>query len=145
MASITMTFRTIPSGFQQHLRSSRQISVTSCHSRALTCRSSTCIDFRNIQQYLCRRLAFPSSSHRRGLISASSSGLEASITDKKGNAITLKNAKIVIESQDENKIQVRVELTGDETQKVFDQVLTNLAREAPPIPGFRRQKGGILH
>jgi hypothetical protein len=36
-----------------------------------------------------------------------------------------------------------VELTGDETEKVFDQVLTDLAREAPPVPGFRRQKGGI--
>lgn len=75
-------------------------------------------------------------------ISASSSGLEASITDKKGDAIPLKNAKIVIESQDENKIQLRVEVTGDETQKVFDQVLTKLARDAPPVPGFRRQKGG---
>jgi hypothetical protein len=40
--------------------------------------------------------------------------------------------------------QLRVELSGDETQKVFDQVLTNLAREAPPVPGFRRQKGGII-
>lgn len=38
--------------------------------------------------------------------------------------------------------QLRVDLTGDETQRVFDQVLTNLARTAPPIPGFRRQKGG---
>jgi len=32
-------------------------------------------------------------------------GLEAAITDYKG-AITLKNAKIVVESEDENKIQV---------------------------------------
>lgn len=38
--------------------------------------------------------------------------------------------------------QLRVDLTGDETQKVFDQVLTNLARSAPPMPGFRKQKGG---
>lgn len=38
--------------------------------------------------------------------------------------------------------QVRVDLTGDDTQKVFDRVLTNLARTAPPVPGFRRQKGG---
>ncbi|GLT66492.1 hypothetical protein SLA2020_388540 [Shorea laevis] len=130
MASTTTTIRTVPLAFQQDLRTSRQISVTSCHSRVLTCRSSTSIDFRNIQQYLCR------SSHRRGLtslpkrISASSSGLEASITDKKGDAIPLKNAKIVIESQDENKIQLRVEVTGDETQKVFDQ-----AKRRKNIPG----------
>lgn len=38
--------------------------------------------------------------------------------------------------------QVRVDLTGDATQRVFDKVLTNLARSAPPIPGFRREKGG---
>lgn len=38
--------------------------------------------------------------------------------------------------------QLRVDLPGDETQRVFDQVLTNLARTAPPVPGFRRQKGG---
>ncbi|GMY32671.1 trigger factor [Fagus crenata] len=97
---------------------------------------------------ISQRLLFPSSPHRRGLtrlpkpISASSLGLEASITDQKGNAITLKSAKIVIESQDEDKIQIRVDLTGDETQKVFDQVLSNLARTAPPVPGFHRQKGG---
>lgn len=37
---------------------------------------------------------------------------------------------------------MRVDLTGDTTQKVFDRVLVNLARSAPPIPGFRREKGG---
>ncbi|URD77410.1 Bacterial trigger factor protein (TF) [Musa troglodytarum] len=39
---------------------------------------------------------------------------------------------------------VRVDLTGEETQKAFDIVLTNLARTAPPIPGFRRMKGGLF-
>lgn len=38
--------------------------------------------------------------------------------------------------------QLRVDLTGEETQKAFDIVLTDLAKTAPPIPGFRRQKGG---
>ncbi|XP_070682288.1 uncharacterized protein [Malus domestica] len=76
------------------------------------------------------------------IYAAAGSGLEASIGDAQGNLITLKTAKIVVESQDDNKIQVRVDLTGDDTQKVFDRVLTNLARTAPPVPGFRRQKGG---
>lgn len=40
--------------------------------------------------------------------------------------------------------QVRVDVTGEETQKAFDLVLTNLARTAPPIPGFRRTKGGKI-
>ncbi|KAH1224651.1 hypothetical protein GmHk_11G031761 [Glycine max] len=38
-------------------------------------------------------------------------------------------------------IQLRVDLTGDQTQKVFDRILTNLGRTAPPVPGFRMQKG----
>lgn len=37
-----------------------------------------------------------------------------------------------------------MDLTGEETQKAFDIVLTNLARTAPPIPGFRRMKGGLF-
>lgn len=35
-----------------------------------------------------------------------------------------------------------MELPGDETQKVFDKVLIDLGRSAPPIPGFRKVKGG---
>lgn len=148
MASITATMKTVPSEFQLQLRTSRQFSVTSCRSYILTGRNTTCINFCNVQKYLCRRLLIHHSPHRRGpthfprQISASSSGLEASITDQKDNAITLKNAEIVIESQDENKIQLKVQLPGDETQKVFDKVLANLASTAPPVPGFRRQKGG---
>ncbi|XP_020097741.1 uncharacterized protein LOC109716583 isoform X3 [Ananas comosus] len=70
------------------------------------------------------------------------SGLEASITDqKKKNDISLDNVKVAVESRDDEKIHVRVDLTAEETQKAFDEVLTNLARTAPPIPGFRRMKG----
>ncbi|KHG19459.1 Trigger factor [Gossypium arboreum] len=68
--------------------------------------------------------------------------LEASISDADDKLIALKDAKIVVESKDENKIQLRVDVTGIETQKVFNKVLTDLARQAPPIPGFRREKGG---
>ncbi|WOK96488.1 hypothetical protein Cni_G05195 [Canna indica] len=69
-------------------------------------------------------------------------GLEASISDQSKNVIRLDNVKIVVESQENDKITVRVDLTGEETQKAFDTVLTNLARTAPPIPGFRKMKGG---
>lgn len=75
-------------------------------------------------------------------ISAVRSGLEASITDQKKNDISLDNVKLVVESRDEDKIHLRVDLTGEETQKAFDDVITNLARTAPPVPGFRRMKGG---
>uniref|UniRef100_A0A2C9V217 Trigger factor ribosome-binding bacterial domain-containing protein n=1 Tax=Manihot esculenta TaxID=3983 RepID=A0A2C9V217_MANES len=95
------------------------------------------------------RLSLSSNPKRRRVLqhagqplSAVGSGLEASITDPKDNAITLKNAEVVLESREENKIQLRVELPGDETQKVFDKVLIDLGRSAPPIPGFRKVKGG---
>ena len=42
-------------------------------------------------------------------------------------------------------IQVRVQLPGKTTQKVFDEALTILARDAPPVPGFRKSKGGTDH
>ncbi|XP_022858305.1 uncharacterized protein LOC111379189 isoform X3 [Olea europaea var. sylvestris] len=78
--------------------------------------------------------------------SGADAGLEASITDPKENAVSIKSAEIVVESEDDDKIQVRVDLSGEETQVVFDKILANLARTAPPVPGFRRQKGGnYLH
>lgn len=40
-------------------------------------------------------------------------------------------------------LQLRIDLPGKATQKVFDEALTSLARDAPPVPGFRRSKGGI--
>ena len=39
-------------------------------------------------------------------------------------------------------MQVRVQLPGKATQKIFDEALTFLARDAPPVPGFRKSKGG---
>lgn len=53
-------------------------------------------------------LPFPSPNFDEFLFIFDVIGLEATITDYKGNAVTLKNAKIVVESEDENKIQVRL-------------------------------------
>ncbi|XP_057723176.1 uncharacterized protein LOC130940727 [Arachis stenosperma] len=75
-------------------------------------------------------------------VSALNSGLEASITDATESSNTLKKASIVLESGDENKIQLRVDLTGDQTERVFGKTLRDLGRTAPPVPGFRMQKGG---
>ncbi|URD84778.1 Bacterial trigger factor protein (TF) [Musa troglodytarum] len=64
--------------------------------------------------------------HQRGLrhspwsTFAVGPGLEASISDPSKNDIRLDNVKIVIESRDNDKITVRVDLTGEETQKAFD-------------------------
>ncbi|KAL9240678.1 hypothetical protein vseg_014869 [Gypsophila vaccaria] len=75
-------------------------------------------------------------------ISAAASGLETSVGDKTGSTITLKKVEIVVESRDANKMKLRVDLPSEETQKVFDVILSKLARSAPPTPGFRAQKGG---
>ena len=40
-------------------------------------------------------------------------------------------------------MQVRVQLPGKATQKIFYEALTFLALDAPPVPGFRKSKGGI--
>ncbi|KAG9447038.1 hypothetical protein H6P81_013166 [Aristolochia fimbriata] len=97
------------------------------------------------QQGLFRSLLYPHGEHFRRFfwpISAARSGSESSVSTSKLKDITLTDVKIDVESQDEDKILVRVDLTGEQTEKVFDDVLTNLARTAPPIPGFRRKKGG---
>ncbi|XP_073280551.1 uncharacterized protein [Primulina huaijiensis] len=75
-------------------------------------------------------------------LSAVGSGIEATITDPSNNDVRIKNAEITVEFKDENKMQVRVDLTGKETDIVFEKILRNLARTAPPVPGFRREKGG---
>ncbi|CAM8926956.1 unnamed protein product [Rhodiola kirilowii] len=73
---------------------------------------------------------------------SAASGLEASIgTDAKESDIKVK-ATVSVITQDEEKIELKVDVSGEETDKVFNLVLRNLASTAPPIPGFRRQKGG---
>jgi len=41
-------------------------------------------------------------------------------------------------------MQVRVDFAGKHTQRAYDTVLRGLAKTAPPVPGFRRAKGGVL-
>ncbi|XP_015080197.1 uncharacterized protein LOC107023879 [Solanum pennellii] len=74
-------------------------------------------------------------------VSAASSGFEADLGDDE-SLIRVKNAKIAVESEDDEKIQVRVDVNEEDTKTVFEKVLTNLAKSAPPVPGFRREKGG---
>ncbi|KAJ4956894.1 hypothetical protein NE237_013677 [Protea cynaroides] len=137
MASMAMT---IPSKSEVP-----KINFRSIRSLAVTSWKTTSINFCNAKHDSYSRWLL---IHMRGFrhlsepIYAVGSGLESSIVDPKDTEITLKNARVFVESHDDAKMQVRVRLTGEETQKVFDEVLTNLSRTAPPIPGFRRQKGG---
>ncbi|XP_058730071.1 uncharacterized protein LOC131602084 [Vicia villosa] len=74
----------------------------------------------------------------------SNSGLEASVTNSNDISVLLTDATVVLQEQgdDENKIQLRVELNGVQTRKVFDRILVNLGQNVPPTPGFRTRKGG---
>ncbi|KAA3453176.1 Trigger factor [Gossypium australe] len=84
MAAISLNF--------QHFRNHR-VSFSSC------CCFNRKIKLHENQQILSRK-------YRRKPISALASGLEASISDADDKLIALKDAKIVVESKDENKIQV---------------------------------------
>ncbi|KAG0540529.1 hypothetical protein BDA96_03G417100 [Sorghum bicolor] len=76
-------------------------------------------------------------------VSAVGTGRGSSVTeaDRKSD-LSLENVKTSVVSRDDEKINVRVQLPGKATQKVFDEALTILARDAPPVPGFRKSKGG---
>ncbi|WRX20124.1 hypothetical protein QQP08_012611 [Theobroma cacao] len=87
MASTTLT--TISSNFQQ------------LHSPRVSFSSCWCFN-RSLKFQYNRKIL----SHRVEPISAFASGLEASISDADDNVISLKDARIVVESRDKNKIQV---------------------------------------
>jgi len=69
---------------------------------------------------------------------ASDTGLEES----KESGMIINDRQITVESCEDGRIHVRIDVTGKDTQKTFDDILKTLASEAGPVPGFRRQKGG---
>ncbi|XP_031395104.1 uncharacterized protein LOC116206382 [Punica granatum] len=146
MASMLMTMASL-SAAQLHQPRSR-VRVCSFWDNSCALHDTTIVKLNLRQQdffprpLVCRIQRVRCPGYLPEPLSAARSGLEASITDEDVKAITLKDAKIAVESQNENEMQLRVDVTGEETQRVFDMVLVNLARTAPPIPGFRRQKGG---
>ncbi|KAF7039058.1 hypothetical protein CFC21_049123 [Triticum aestivum] len=75
-------------------------------------------------------------------VSAARSGRAASVAEAEKTGLSLDSFKTTVVKRDEEKIHLRIELPGKETQKVFDAALTSLAKDAPPVPGFRRSKGG---
>ncbi|KAM6551453.1 hypothetical protein CsatB_001261 [Cannabis sativa] len=137
MAS-TITPRTALSQFQQ-LHIAKNFTITS---------SIGCVQLHargkvNFETGKCFLITSPQRREfgLKKLICEAGSGFEASV-DSGEDLVIVKNPQIVVESQDNDKMQVRVDLSGEETERVFDRVLANLAKTAPPIPGFRREKGG---
>ncbi|KAK6266293.1 hypothetical protein QUC31_017130 [Theobroma cacao] len=92
MASTTLT--TISSNFQQ------------LHSPRVSFSSCWCFNRSLKFQYNRKILSHRVVTYVREPISAFASGLEASISDADDNVISLKDARIVVESRDKNKIQV---------------------------------------
>ncbi|KAK9068087.1 hypothetical protein SSX86_012198 [Deinandra increscens subsp. villosa] len=141
MATMKITMNAPPTFLQ--FKICNHATVKSNHVRGPIWHNSATISLFSTKQSLDGRLLkFHNSSLNsfvRPLL-AVEPGVEASISDE--NVVTVKNANVLVELQDDDKMQVKVELPGKETQIVFDKVLTNLARTAPPVPGFRRQKGG---
>nr|GMD24917.1 trigger factor-like isoform X2 [Ipomoea batatas] len=43
-----------------------------------------------------------------------------------------------------NELKITVDVSGSKTQEIFDDVFSKMVAEAPPIPGFRRVKGGNI-
>ncbi|GJM92318.1 hypothetical protein PR202_ga08780 [Eleusine coracana subsp. coracana] len=75
-------------------------------------------------------------------VSSGNAGAGSSIAaDESKNDLSLENVKMSIVSRNDEKINVRVQLPGKATQKVFDEALVILSRDAPPVPGFRKSKG----
>ncbi|KAK9068084.1 hypothetical protein SSX86_012195 [Deinandra increscens subsp. villosa] len=145
MATMKITMNAPPTFLQ--FKICNHATVKSNHVRGPIWHNSATISLFSTKQSLDGRLLkFHNSSLNsfvRPLL-AVEPGVEASISDE--NVVTVKNANVLVELQDDDKMQVKVELPGKETQIVFDKVLTNLARTAPPVPGFRRQKGvSLLH
>ncbi|XP_057815170.2 uncharacterized protein LOC131028834 isoform X2 [Cryptomeria japonica] len=79
----------------------------------------------------CNRLTINSAA-------AADTGLEKS----KPEVLVINDREITVESREDGKIHVRVNVSGEDTERTFDDILTKLAKEVGPVPGFRRQKGG---
>ncbi|PWA59609.1 trigger factor, ribosome-binding [Artemisia annua] len=143
MMTTIMTMNAPPTFIQSNY--SNHLTVKSNNVHVPTWQTLSSINLFSTKQSIDGRALDSCSSHKslssfvRPLFAAKT-GVEASVSDE--NLVSVKNANVVVESQDDEKMQVKVELPGKETQIVFDKVLANLARTAPPVPGFRRQKGG---
>ncbi|XP_026422222.1 uncharacterized protein LOC113318290 [Papaver somniferum] len=142
MACVSMS--TVPSKTLS-FPSIREVSIGTFNNPGHICGSTKSFSVHYTRNHNFPRLLFSSGeSHRRSsqITYAVDSGVESSITADQDIVRHLKQAKVVIESRDDDKIQVRVDLTGIETLKIHDVVIANLAKSAPPVPGFRKMKGG---
>ncbi|KAK4387914.1 hypothetical protein Sango_2398000 [Sesamum angolense] len=144
-----MATMALASPFPRLFQHSHNVALCSLPKDVKLDAAALCINHSSRIKFTCSRSLIYCSSSKAGTrlllkpISAVGSGLEASITDPKDNAISIKNVEIVVESKGDDKMQVRVDLTGKETEIVFEKTLRNLARTAPPVPGFRKKREDI--
>nr|GMD23541.1 uncharacterized protein LOC109156844 isoform X2 [Ipomoea batatas] len=138
MATMTTTTFAVTSASRQQFRVLRGFCVTNFPKYSL----SSCVALSGKYpvgiKFVCKS---PFSRYLVRPTCALGSGFQTSLSDDA--SITVKDSEITLVSQDDKTIQVRVDLTGKDTQIIFDKTLIRLGREAPPVPGFRKQKGGI--
>ncbi|CAJ1958595.1 unnamed protein product [Sphenostylis stenocarpa] len=48
----------------------------------------------------------------------------------------------VVDKEDTRELKISLEVSGNKTQRIFDDVFKRMVAAAQPIPGFRRVKGG---
>ncbi|XP_068498810.1 uncharacterized protein [Phaseolus vulgaris] len=48
----------------------------------------------------------------------------------------------VVQKDDTRELKISIEVYGNKTQRIFDDVFKRMVAAAQPIPGFRRVKGG---
>ncbi|XP_019160249.1 PREDICTED: uncharacterized protein LOC109156844 isoform X2 [Ipomoea nil] len=139
MATMTTTTLAVTSVSRQQFRVLRGFCITNFPKYSL----SSCVALNGKYpvgiKFVCKS---PSSRYLVRPTCALGSGFQTSLSDDA--SITVKDSEVTLVSQDDKTIQVRVDLTGKDTQIIFDKILIRLGREAPPIPGFRKQKGGKM-
>lgn len=65
------------------------------------------------------------------------------ISDAQTSSIHFEDFSVsVSDNNDARELKISVEVSGNKTQRIFDDVFKKMVAAAQPIPGFRRVKGG---
>nr|KYP32834.1 Trigger factor [Cajanus cajan] len=69
--------------------------------------------------------------------------ISSCIDDAQTSSIHFEDFSVsVSDNNDARELKISVEVSGNKTQRIFDDVFKKMVAAAQPIPGFRRVKGG---
>ncbi|KAE9593984.1 putative trigger factor [Lupinus albus] len=67
----------------------------------------------------------------------------AAVSDAQTSSANFEEFSVsVADINDVRELKISIEVSGNKTQKIFDDVFEKMVAAAQPIPGFRRVKGG---